>query len=153
MKLKKSKICSEVKEIYDWLDSNIKNFNPQCAACGKCCDFGTFGHKLFVTTPELLYFYKNVKNLKPTCPPKPWRRRMPAQTCPYLENNKCSARDFRFAGCRIFFCKADSEQLSRLSEETIKKFKTLCEKYDLPYRYADLATTMNSPELLDLIEQ
>jgi Fe-S-cluster containining protein len=143
MKLKKTKICSEVKEIYDWLDSNIKNFNPQCAACGKCCDFATYGHKLFITTPELLYFYKNIKNFK----------LMPAQTCPYLENGKCTARDFRFAGCRIFFCKADSEQLSRLSEETIKKFKTLCEKYDLPYRYADLATAMNSPELLDLIEQ
>jgi len=143
MKLKKTKICSEVKEIYDWLDSNIKNFNPQCTACGKCCDFAAFGHKLFVTTPELLYFYKNVKNFKP----------MPAQTCPYLENNKCTARDFRFAGCRIFFCKADSEQLNQLSEQAIKKFKTLCEKYDLPYRYADLATAMNSPELLDLIEQ
>jgi hypothetical protein len=175
---KSIKICSEVKKIYDWLDSNIKNFNPQCTACGKCCDFGTFGHKLFITTPELLYFYKNVKNFKP----------MATQSCPYLENGtpphqfilqkanlkehlkqngsaskilpqntnwcggKCTARDFRFAGCRIFFCKADSEQLNQLSEQAIKKFKTLCEKYDLPYRYADLATAMNSPELLDLIE-
>ena len=143
MKLKKTKICSEVKEIYDWLDSNIKNFNPQCAACGKCCDFAAYGHKLFITTPELLYFYKNIKNFKS----------MPGQTCPYLENNKCTARDFRFAGCRIFFCKADSEQLNQLSEQVIKKFKTLCEKYDLPYRYIDLATAMNNSELLDLTKQ
>ena len=90
----------------------------------------------------LLYFHKNVKNFKPIA----------TQSCPYLENSKCTARDFRFAGCRIFFCKADSEQLNQLSEQAIKKFKTLCEKYDLPYRYADLATAMNSPELLDLIE-
>jgi Fe-S-cluster containining protein len=143
MKLKKTKLCSEVKEIYDWLDSNIKNFNPQCTVCGKCCDFGTFDHKLFVTTPELLYFYKNIKNLKS----------MPAQICPYLENNKCTARDFRFSGCKIFFCKADSEQLNQLSEQAIKKFKALCEKYNLPYRYADLATALNSSELLDLTEE
>jgi Fe-S-cluster containining protein len=128
------KICKQVSQIYDWLNSQIKSLDVDCSACGKCCDFKSFGHKLFVTTPELLYFYKNVKPL----------RKMTGSSCPCLENGKCTARDFRFSGCRIFFCKADSEKINELSEQTIKKIKTLCDEFDFPYRYVDWATALNN---------
>jgi hypothetical protein len=168
MKLKKSQnenndasiICNEVRRIYDWLDENIKTLDPQCLACGKCCNFESFGHKLFVTTPELLYFFKNVKPIRKTCPPKSRRRRMLGQSCPYLEDGKCTVRDFRFAGCRIFFCKstkgcltaADTERQNQLSEIAVGKFKALCDKFNFPYRYADLRTALNSPELAKLVD-
>jgi len=162
-------ICSQVAQIYDWLDSNIEPFNNQCTACGKCCRFESFGHKLFVTTPELLYFYENVKLL----------RKMTGSCCPYLENGtpphqftlqrislnehlkpiglafktlhqsanwcggKCTVRNYRFAGCRIFFCKADTDLQNKLSEEAVEKFKLLCEKFNFPYRYIDLTTALN----------
>lgn len=130
-------ICNQVAQIYAWLDENIKNLDLNCSACGKCCNFDSFGHKLFITTPELLYFYENVKPL----------RKMTGQSCPYMENKKCTARDFRFAACRIFFCKADTEKKNKLSEQTIEKFKALCDEFDLPYRYVDLATALNKFDL------
>ena len=65
---------------------------------------------------------------------------------------KCTVRNFRFAGCRIFFCKADADLQSKLSEQASKKFKVICEKYDLPYRYIDLPTALSNPEMLNLIE-
>ncbi len=126
-------LYDEVAQIYDWLDETSKSLNNQCSACGKCCNFESFGHKLFVTTPELLYFHKNVRNLKPK----------PAQSCPYLENGKCTVRNFRFAGCRIFFCKSDKDMQNKLSEQALKKFKSLCDKFDFPYRYMDLTTALN----------
>ncbi|MCX5633323.1 MAG: YkgJ family cysteine cluster protein [Phycisphaerae bacterium] len=143
-------ICAQVKQIYDWLDENIKPLNNKCDACGKCCNFDSFGHKLFVTTPELLYFSRNVKN----------SRKMSTQTCPYLDDGKCGARNHRFAGCRIFFCKSaggcltaeDKDLQNKLSEQASKKFKAICEKYDLPYRYIDLPTALSNPEMLNLIE-
>ena len=135
-------ICNEVAQIYDWLDENIKNLDPQCSACGKCCNFESFGHKLFITTPELLYFFKNVKPL----------RKMSTQSCPYLEDGKCTARVSRFAGCRIFFCKADTDTQNKLSETVVGKFKAICDKFNLPYYYADLRTALNSPELAKLVQ-
>ena len=145
MKSRKSKnenndasiICNEVRQIYDWLDENIENLDPQCSACGKCCNFESFGHKLFITTPELLYFFKNVKQL----------RKMFGQSCPYLEDGKCTVRDFRFAGCRIFFCKADADVQNKLSEIAVGKFKSLCDKFNLPYLYTDLITALNTSYL------
>lgn len=137
MKSKNEKVCNEVRSIYDWLDSQIKFMNVDCSGCGKCCDFESFGHKLFVTSPELLYFCENLKPL----------RKMPTGVCPYMEDNKCTARDFRFAGCRIFFCKADDAKINDLSEQAIKKFKTLCDEYNFPYRYMELSATLNSAAL------
>ncbi|MDD5133843.1 MAG: hypothetical protein PHP01_00350 [Phycisphaerae bacterium] len=126
-------ICDEVEQIYDWLDASINKIGGECSACGRCCDFKSFGHRLYITTPEVLYFKTNLKNLK----------QMTTDVCPYMEKGKCTAREFRFAGCRIFFCKTDGELLSKLSEQAVEKFKKLCDKYSLQYRYTDLKTALN----------
>ena len=68
---------------------------------------------------------------------------MTAGRCPYQKQNQCTAREFRFAGCRIFFCKGDSEKQNALCEEAIKKFKALCDEYDFPYRYMELSAALN----------
>lgn len=68
---------------------------------------------------------------------------MTAGRCPYQKQNQCTTREFRFAGCRIFFCKGDSEKQNALCEEAIKKFKALCDEYDFPYRYMELSAALN----------
>ncbi len=151
------RLVQEVTEIYNWLDSQISeqsNLAGRCDACGRCCDFKGFDHRLFVTTPELLYLAANVgaENIKPppllSCDSKTRGRIKPMTTnrCPYQTDDKCTVYKFRFAGCRIFCCKADKDFQSRLSEMAIKKFKSICEQFLIPYRYADLATALASTE-------
>ncbi|MHC4623506.1 MAG: YkgJ family cysteine cluster protein [Planctomycetota bacterium] len=111
------------------------NLAGVCDACGKCCDFGSFDHRLFVTTPELMYLAANVgsENIKP----------MPATRCPYNANGKCSIYEYRFAGCRIFCCKGDADFQSSLSESAVKEFKLVCKEFGITYRYLDLAGALN----------
>lgn len=129
-----------VAEVYDRLDSKIKGNSESagnCDACGKCCDFESFGHRLYVTTPEIIYLAEKLgrKNIKP----------MPNSKCPYNNaEGKCGIHENRFAGCRIFQCKGNSDLQSQLSEEAIKKFKSICREFDVPYRYTDLASALNS---------
>jgi Fe-S-cluster containining protein len=128
----------KVAEIYKWLDSQITNNNNlagMCSACGKCCDFSQFDHRLFVTTPELIYLTAKLhsKNLKP----------MTTSRCPYNIKGKCSVYEHRFSGCRIFFCNGDRDFQGRLSESALKKFKSLCSEFRIPYCYIDLATAFN----------
>ena len=130
------KIIEEVAEIYEWLDSQISSkLSGECKACGKCCDFKAFDHRLFVTLPELLYLAEklNVEKLKP----------MLADMCPYNVEGKCTVYEYRFSGCRIFNCKADANIQSDLSEAVLIKLKEVSEKFRIPYRYIDLATAMN----------
>jgi len=128
-----------VAEIYDWLDLQIRdsgNLAGACDACGKCCDFKNFDHRLFVTTPELMYLAANLgaENVKP----------MTTSRCPYNIRGKCTVYEYRFAGCRIFCCNGDADFQSRLSQSTLKKLKSICTKPHIPYRYSDLATALNN---------
>lgn len=130
-----NKIINEVSQIYDWLDSQLATEPEKCKSCGNCCDFERFGHRLFVSSPEIFYL-KNFKN-------KVELKSMPTPVCPYRIDGKCSIYENRFAGCRIFQCKGDNDFQNSLSETSLQKFKEICLKYDLPYTYRDLATALN----------
>ena len=129
-------IANKVAEIYTHLDSQIKNLNSDCAACGNCCNFAAYDHKLFVTTPELIYLKETIT--------EETIKKMTTGTCPYNVSGKCSIHPHRFAGCRIFHCKAAPDVQSQLSEQTLTKLKSLCSEFEIPYHYTDLATALNN---------
>jgi Fe-S-cluster containining protein len=134
----RSELTAKVAEIYKWLDLQRRrhsNLAGACEACGKCCDFGSFDHRLFVTTPELTYLTAKVgsKNIKP----------MASGRCPYNVSGKCTIYEHRFAGCRIFCCKGDADFQSRVTEAALKRLKSICTELGIPYRYAELASALN----------
>ena len=130
-------LTKKVDQVYQWIDCEItKNNNTgTCLACGRCCDFEDYDHKLFVTSPEIEYLANTLgtNNIK----------QMIDSLCPYNMDKKCSIYEYRFAGCRIFNCNADTDFQSRLSEAALKKFKSLCLEFEIPYRYTDLKTALN----------
>jgi len=133
-------IVLRVGAIYKWLDEQrIAHVAKagDCNVCGKCCDLEAFGHRLFVTTPEILYFAdRNKKGVRPLF--------ALGGRCSYQIDNKCSVYKYRFAGCRIFCCKGDAGFQSELTETVIKKFKALCEEFEVPYHYVDLPTALEN---------
>jgi hypothetical protein len=134
-----SQLLQKVAEIYNWIDSLIleaADIAGQCKMCGACCNFESFEHHLFVTTPELMYLATKVgaDNIKS----------MPGTVCPYQMQNKCVIYEYRFAGCRIFCCNADKNFQSRLSESAVRRFKSICVEFNVPYQYTDLPTALNT---------
>ena len=134
---KNDQIIAQVSEIYKWIEQQqLANgvIAGHCAACGKCCDFESYDHRLYVTTPEILFFVDKLseKNI----------RKMTGGRCSYQIDNKCSVYDYRFAGCRIFSCKGNADFQSELTESAIKKFKALCAELQIPYRYLELPAAL-----------
>jgi hypothetical protein len=130
----------KVAQIYDWIDrqlASVGDLAGRCDACGRCCNFDAYDHRLYVTGPELMYLAAalNVEKLRP----------MPSSRCPYNIDGKCSVYEYRFAGCRIFCCKGDVDFQSRLSEAVLKKLKSLCIEFEIPYLYRDLVSALNGP--------
>ena len=128
-------ITSAVADLYGWIDKKTAGKTP-CDGCGDCCNFEKYDHRLFVTAPELAYL-KNTLGAQTI-------KKMQNGICPYQQNNKCTIHKHRFAGCRIFSCKSDTDFQSPLTEEALAKLKSIGTKFDLPYRYMDLATGLNS---------
>jgi hypothetical protein len=133
------RIVAEVETLYDWLDSQIKR-DPRgagsCAACGACCDFDAYDHRLFVTLPELMYLAARLNTTQ--------LKLMPGGRCPYQQDAQCTVHEHRFAACRIFCCKGDSSVQSELSEAAIKRLKAICGRFEVPYRYQDLPTALTA---------
>jgi len=129
----------KVTEIYQWLDRQISQAGPPagcCQACGRCCHFSEYNHRLFITSPELLYFAAKLgpAGIKP----------MPTDLCPYNTAGRCRVYPLRFAGCRIFCCSRDADLQNRLSEAVLTKLRNLCTQLKIPYRYMDLAVALNT---------
>jgi hypothetical protein len=132
-------LLERIAEIYKWLQMQIStgsNISGVCRACGDCCDFESFDHRLFVTPPELMYLTANLgdEKIKP----------MLTGRCPYNIGGKCSIYEYRFSGCRIFCCEGDVDFQSSLSEAVLQKLKSICVEFQIPYRYTDLAAGLNS---------
>ncbi len=124
-------LLKKVDDLYNWIDSQTPE-NNQCKACGKCCDFDAYDHRLYVTPPELIFFRANVPEQKP----------MPTGRCPYNIQEKCTVYKFRFAACRIFCCKTDPDFQSQLTESALKKLKEICTEENIPYKYTHLPNAL-----------
>ncbi len=126
-------VTEKVGQVYEWLGVQVKQHSElagRCRQCGKCCDFDSYDHRLFITTPEIIYLKSKlgVDNLK----------EMVGGICPYNKEGKCTVHKHRFCGCRVFCCSGDKDFQSELIEKAIKKFKQICDKYQIEYRYGDL---------------
>lgn len=117
-------------------DSLDRHTRSLCHACGRCCDFDSYGHKLFVTSAEIAYLAAMVG----------WENvlRMSGGECPYHLRGECTIHAHRFAGCRIFYCKGDPQAQSALSEWVSSRFKAICQETGTEYMYADLRTALNA---------
>lgn len=136
---RRRRLVEEVTALYEWIDAQQK-LNPsragRCKGCGACCNFDAYDHRLFVTGPELIHLAENLNadRLRP----------MPSGRCPYQQGRVCTIHEDRFAGCRIFCCNGDADFQSELSEAALKRLKALCEQFEIPYRYQDLARALNA---------
>jgi Fe-S-cluster containining protein len=138
-----SRLLKAVESVYSWIDTKNQRENAGCKQCGKCCDFAHFDQHLYVTTPEMIYLAAGLGagNIL----------QMEGKLCPYNKKGQCTIRDYRFSGCRIFFCGGDAALLARLSEDTIRQFRRLCEEFKLPYRYMPLKAALSEmPGLLPI---
>ena len=135
----KRQLLEKVALAYDWLDRQIVSNGEHveaCRACGACCDFEKFDHRLFLTSPEVIYLTSKLgpENIKSAG----------TSRCPYQKDGKCTIYENRFAGCRIFFCKADRDFQSRLSEQAVARFKQICDRFDIPYKYTELHVALGA---------
>jgi Fe-S-cluster containining protein len=160
---KNKEIIARVSEIYKWIEEQQlanKGIAGQCAACGKCCDFEQYDHRLYVTTPELVFFVEklgrvNIKQMvNSRCCYQSAVGSADGETSPKGGvEGKCGVHAYRFSGCRIFCCKGDATFQSELTESAIKKLKALCDELQIPYRYVELPVALKSVVTAENAEQ
>lgn len=120
----------------------------QPATCwnrGKCCRFGQYGHRLFVTALEVVHYLATPEesnaasqvNALPgiQLPVIPAGRE---DACPHAFEGRCHARRRRPLGCRIFFCDPSARHWQGpLTETLLARLKVMHRELNVPYFYTD----------------
>jgi Fe-S-cluster containining protein len=122
---------ADLGRLYDELAAELPRYRFTCAASGDCCDFDAFGHRLYATTLEAEWFFRNSPRQRANQNP----RHCPAWGADRL----CKARDGRMLGCRTFFCGTDGkDDPNEVYERYYRRVKEIHERHGLPFRYDDV---------------
>lgn len=134
---KTTEIANKTAKLYKWLDEEIERLagNNGCMGCGDCCKYAQYGHRIYVTSPEIIFLQENLKTDFS-------KMELMDGTCPFQKDDKCSIRQFRFSPCRIYFCRLEENWQNQLSEQFLQQTKALCNDFDIEYRYIDLGTAL-----------
>lgn len=118
-----------MRDFYAEVDAAVAAHAPVCVNRGQCCRFDTFGHRLYVTAVEMMYFAKGLAD-RPLAPTD--------GACPYQIEGRCTARDHRPLGCRVFFCEERSQAWQGPEyERFLARLKEIGEAFAIPYRYGE----------------
>lgn len=124
--------------LYADLDAEVARRAPVCQLSGRCCRFKEYDHTLFLSAPELSVLLADA--------PAPSRPLDKGLTCPWQDaQGRCTAREARPLGCRVYFCDPKYEgQAEELSETFLARLKRLAEDFGLPWNYAPLHQHLRS---------
>jgi Fe-S-cluster containining protein len=127
-----AEIRDQLTALYRELDTAVAMFGPVCQLSGRCCRFQEHGHTLFLSAPEAHLLVADA--------PDPPRQLDSGESCPWQDGRgRCTAREARPLGCRVFFCDPSfATHAPELSETFLARLKQLASKHDWPWNYAPL---------------
>ena len=127
-----SRFRDALHAVYARLDREIRQRSPVCALSGRCCRFEEYEHTLFLSAPEAALLLDEA--------PAPVRPLDEGATCPWQDQaGRCTAREARPVGCRVYFCDPSYQnQLPEVGEAAIADLKRVVDELNLPWNYAPL---------------
>ena len=121
-----------LQALYAELDREIEVLAPRCELSGRCCRFDEYGHTLFLTEAEAVILIADA--------PPPSRPLDGGQTCPWQDvAGRCTARQARPLGCRVYFCDPAYEpHAGPITERYLLGLRQIAAELALPWNYAPL---------------
>lgn len=133
-------VRAAVTGLYDRLAIEITARRPRCDALGECCRFDAYGHRLYVTTIELITFAAQLPAIRPSSSKQRLNVLQPSSggACVFQIDGLCGVHSIRPFGCRMFYC---DPMATDWQQNTYERFhtelKALHEQLGVPYMYVE----------------
>jgi len=127
-----------IREIYARADRIVAERGMLCMGGGTCCRFDRVAHRLYVTVGELAL----LTTVRRADTPRTERNR-----CPYQSGPRCTARNVRPLGCRVFFCRQGAGgEANDIYEALHRDICDLHADRGVPYSYVELISALKTTE-------
>jgi Fe-S-cluster containining protein len=147
----RSEVDQQLRELFKKLDGAVAARGPTCWTSGNCCRFDSYGHQLFVTGLELVWFLNQPVVLSQLDHSRTGQQAAlsdnplailsqpgPGGACPFQIDNLCSTHAVRPLGCRVFFCQQGTQDWQQdLYEQFLNRLRDLHTQHDIAYHYFD----------------
>ena len=125
---------SGIQDIYARAQERTAALGGVCEASGRCCHFKKFGHQLWLTNLELALLVE----CHGARPPRSHG------AFPYLtDDDKCSARDGRALGCRVFYCNIPSDPLQDVQNDGLSELRALAAEHGVELVYDEFLASLD----------
>lgn len=128
-------VRAELEAVYADIAAQIEARGPACWASGRCCNFESAGHLLYVTGLETAYTVVGLAEKK---------KEEGAQAgglcrgCVFQAGNLCTVHGIKPLGCRVYFCDQSAQEWQHeLSEHGLKQVRAIHERRGIEYRYGE----------------
>ncbi len=130
----RERLRGALRVVYDDLARDVADAGPTCELSGRCCRFKEYDHTLFLSGIEAEVLLSDA--------PPPCRSPglMIGLTCPWQDDRgRCTAREARPLGCRVYFCEPRYQERSHeLSERHLGRLKAIAKEHERDWDYAPL---------------
>lgn len=135
-------VVTALEGIYADCARQIEARGPACWASGRCCNFDSAGHLLFVTGLEVAYCLARL----PTAQVDPGHALSLPQAstsaagsrCEFQAENLCTVHTIKPLGCRIYFCDKSAQVWQHeVHEQLLGQIRQLHTNFGLEYRYGE----------------
>ncbi|GJQ28896.1 MAG: hypothetical protein HBSAPP03_07800 [Phycisphaerae bacterium] len=137
---RRPEIAADLEAVFTLVADQIEARDPSCWASGRCCAFGSAGHRLYVTGLEAAYTVARLES--------PLRRdaldlAVARDDCPFLSANLCGVHTIKPVACRVYFCDRSAQAWQRdLAERAHALVRAVHDRHGVPYRYAEWRTQL-----------
>ncbi|MBI1372013.1 MAG: hypothetical protein GC159_04540 [Phycisphaera sp.] len=131
-----AEIDAALRTLFDELDAAVTERGPTCWISGRCCQFDSFEHRLYVTGLEIAWLVSQLDDAqRATLDVAP----LPdVDGCPFQHDKLCGVRTIRPLGCRVFFCDPSAQSWQNpLYESFLDRLRALHEAHRIEYRYME----------------
>ncbi len=126
-----------LESIYADLRREVAARAPVCRTSGRCCNFDSWGHRLYVTGLEAAYAWARLEaSRRPGLDEIASARRRGG--CPFQSELLCTIHAIKPLGCRVYFCDQSAQHWQQeVYERLFARIRSAHEIAAVPYIYAE----------------
>lgn len=131
-------ISDRMAAIYAMIGDQVEARSPACVASGRCCNFESYGHRLYVTGLEAAWCIVRLDGTTPLLSIQTVQDARQRGGCPFQTGTLCGVHTIKPVGCRTYFCDPTAQRWQEeLTERAHEMVKAIHRAASVPYRYME----------------